>query len=185
MDFNAQIASSPGRDANATSANTIDQFNSGLLASDENILPDINPVSTNETIVCEAQDRSAADGDLITIIDPLEGSSTMNISSSNPKFYDKYDFSPFKKYLKIDNKVVIAKRVVTNRSQMPPAVTGTDYFDMMQKKQEVKANEAEKKRQRQAEREKKKQNKDKKKSGKRSQNCGRRGRRVTNKHSSV
>ena len=83
---------------------------------------------------------------------------------SNAPFYGNFDISPFKAYLRIDEKVVIKRKETKSKPTRPPAVSGKLYYDMMLKKQEAKVQEEENKKKRKEERERKKQEKEAKKS---------------------
>ena len=83
---------------------------------------------------------------------------------SNASFYGNFDISPFKAYLRIDEKVAIKRKETKSKLTRPPAVSGKLYYDMMLKKQEAKVQEEENKKKRKEERERKKQEKEAKKS---------------------
>ena len=68
-------------------------------------------------------------------------SSFTDKNPSNPKFYGSFNISPFKSYLKIDEKVVMTRKECKSKVTMPHAVSGLDYYNHFQKKQEEKAME--------------------------------------------
>ena len=111
-----------------------------------------------------------------TSVDPAEGPSvdpredtlpSTNIllnesSSSNPRFYGSFEFSPFKRYLTIGEEVSVPKKGAKTKQTMPSAISGKDYFEFQVKKLEDKQRENERKEKRKKEREAKKQEKSRK-----------------------
>jgi hypothetical protein len=67
--------------------------------------------------------------------------------------YSHFQHSPFKKYLKIDDSVIITRKVTKIVSKTPPAISGRDYCDHLQRTQEKKRRELELKEIRKQERE--------------------------------
>ena len=62
----------------------------------------------------------------------IQGSST----PSKPKYYGNFQFSPFKHYLQIDDKVVISRKHHKVNNKVPSAVSGEEFFKYLEKKQE-------------------------------------------------
>jgi hypothetical protein len=59
--------------------------------------------------------------------------------------YDKHQFSPFKRYLKISEDTVITRKISQTKSKVPPAISGKEYLATLIEKQEKKAQEIKKK----------------------------------------
>ena len=76
-----------------------------------------------------------------------------SVSCENPKFYDSFvGGSPFKSYLKINDQLIITRKVTKRKPTMPPAVTGSAYQSFLLKKQEEKKAEEESKQKKKEER---------------------------------
>ena len=66
-----------------------------------------------------------------------------NFDSNHPaeRSYDNWQFSPFKKYLKISDATIVTRKFTNTKSKVPPALSGTEYVSNMKKENERKANE--------------------------------------------
>ena len=71
----------------------------------------------------------------------IVGDSMSDSSVSNAKFYGHWEYSPFKKYLKIDESVVISRTECKTKAKRPPAVSGTDYYNDLLKNKKRKETE--------------------------------------------
>ena len=92
---------------------------------------------------------------------PSTSSSRAPASASTS--YDYYNQCPFKNHLKISDNVVISRKTPVSKAKYPFAISGTEYIDMMRKKQEGKEKELLEKEKRKAEREAKSKQKKAKK----------------------
>ena len=106
-----------------------------------------------QTIVIDAGDLSSVTEHIQRASSPVPGPSNapdiLNVSNQSsvdtnqsrdsrrfnslPKYYQAWEDSPFKKYLKIGESVLQSKQTLP-KPKMPPAISGTDYFDYMERK---------------------------------------------------
>ena len=94
--------------------------------------------------------------------DNVSVDSIPSTSSSNPRFYGQFNFSPFKAHLEIDPKLLDPKKLPKKKPSRPYAVSGREAYDQMVRKQEEKQAEQQRKEIRKKEREDKKKLKGKK-----------------------
>lgn len=80
--------------------------------------------------------------------------------------YEHFEYSPFKKYLKIADNVIITRKVPKAIIKTPPAISGRDYHENLHKIQEKKKRDLELKESRKLDREAKKAEREAKKIGK-------------------
>ena len=83
----------------------------------------------------------------------------ISIPGTSSSSYSNFDFSPFKKYLKISDDIIISRKTSNSKSKLPSAITAGDYNDYLQKNQEKKKSEIEAKKERKRKREEKKNDK--------------------------
>ena len=101
-----------------------------------------------------------------TFID--EGPSTSGTNGTVPRnrsYYDNFGHEPFRHYLKISDELIVSKKNEA-RSNVPPAITGIDYRDNLQRNQDKKKRELEEKERRKQEREQKKRQRELEKNNK-------------------
>ena len=128
-------------------------FNSMPLTSGlQNPVANISVVSVPSTSGLQNHPRFSCSS-------PTHSLPDLTNTPSNPHFYGNWEFSPFKKYLKIDDRVVIARKEAKSKPSHPPAVSGEDYYKNLLQKQKDKQMQLDKKKERQELREKKKNEK--------------------------
>ena len=75
--------------------------------------------------------------------------STSQGTGARKKSYSKFDCSPFKHYLKIDESVIISRPPSKRKSLIPDAVTGNEWNASMYRKQQTNNELLQKKKERQ------------------------------------
>lgn len=95
------------------------------------------------------------------IEDPEEETSSSQGTSAVPQTsYAHWEYSPFKEHLKINDTVLITRKVSKTKSKVPPAVSGKALCNMLKKQQEEKRRALEDKENRKKLREERKQQKE-------------------------
>ena len=79
-------------------------------------------------------------------------STSRNCNSS----FDHWEESPFKSHLKISDSLIITRKITKTKPKLPPAISGNEYLQFLQKKQDEKKKQLELKEERKKKREMKK-----------------------------
>ena len=77
-------------------------------------------------------------------------SGKQNVARKLP--FNQWEYSPFKNHLKISDHVMITRKVTKTKPKTPPAISGKEYCDFLQKQQQEKSRKVREKEQRRQER---------------------------------
>ena len=113
------------------------------------------PSSTNTT----SENRPSTSGQVTEVTSDYPTTSDNSPSARRQLSFEKFEYSPFKHYLKISDRTIITRKVTKTKPKTPSAISGSEYLSNLRKQQDKKENEIKEKEKRKKEREENKNNK--------------------------
>ena len=104
-----------------------------------------------------AQPSTSYEGNNATISEPISSTNDSNVCRKLS--YTKFPYSPFKNYLKIDDEIIISRKITKTKPKVPPAISGTESVNYFKRLQDAKKEALEQKEKRKIMREQKKNDK--------------------------